>query len=170
MTYIYDAQKIHDFIKDTCGQPREVIRHKDLFSGIAKTVNGRIVAGFTLKGIGGRVFEFSGAAASPMALRKDDYLVMLRYLAHGADAVIAFTSHENVRARLFLNKIGFLVCGNVRNYWGDGETALMFQLDIAKTRKTVDNHKIHAAAASLSCFSNKETDYGRKRTISPPGT
>lgn len=153
MTYIYDAQAIHDFIKDACGQPREVIRHKDLFSGIAKTLNGRIVAGFTLKGIGGRVFEFSGAAVTPMALRKDDYLVMLRYLAHGADAVIAITRIGNVKARLFLSKIGFFVCGNVQNYWGDGETALMFQLDIAKIRKIVDNSAINTAAALPSCFS-----------------
>lgn len=139
MSYIYDGRLLHRYVCAASGV--EAGDLPDIYVGIGKVVNGRIAAAFTLRGFSGRAYEFSGAATSPSALKVRDYIVMVQYIIGQLkpDAVLAFTDYDNDRAKVFLGKIGFDLCGSVKNYRGNGKDCLLYELNIEKLQNFANN-------------------------------
>lgn len=138
MSYVYDAEALHRYICAACNMP-ERFQYPELFAGIGKAVDGHLVGAFTVKGLGGGVYEFSGAITAPSAMRWADFSVMKKYLVEtlNPSAVLAFSADSNTKAHRFLRAFGFKPCGSVNNYYGDGKTALMFQMTLESAIRSV---------------------------------
>lgn len=170
MIYCYDGQLLHTYICHASGIHETA--PPDLYAGIGKIVKNRLVGAFTLRGLAGKVYEFSGAVTNPRAMRGQDYATMLRYLAKGADAdaVIAFTNTRNLSAQRFLNKMGFIASGRVMNYYGAGKDAVLYQMDLDRVPKLIDNFLKSASARGPSCANTSVVEHGLQRTQAPSST